>query len=145
MPAASSTLPIVNGGGSCMFDVSRLLVLLSLQALAHLVLASAMENGLVFACWECLIDIAAKKPKMSINACANDNWIGRERIHVREASQATKNARVSGQVLLEAGSIGPTRRSRSPGEGSHGERHLLRAADCRRAFQGVAAAVGRTR
>ena len=36
------------------------------------------------------MDIVAKKPKMPVNACANDNWIGRERVHVREASTATK-------------------------------------------------------
>ena len=27
---------------------------------------------------------------MPIDACANDNWIGRERVHVREASLGTK-------------------------------------------------------
>ncbi|MCP4965331.1 MAG: hypothetical protein GY926_08845, partial [bacterium] len=48
------------------------------------------ETALIFACWDCLVDIAAKKPKMPFNACANDNWIGRERLHVREASPATK-------------------------------------------------------
>ena len=48
------------------------------------------ENALVWTCWDCLEDIAARKPKMPINACANDNWIGRERVHVREASLATK-------------------------------------------------------
>jgi hypothetical protein len=48
------------------------------------------EFGIVFCCWDCLVDIAARKPKMPLNACANDNWIGRERRHVREASQATK-------------------------------------------------------
>jgi hypothetical protein len=37
-----------------------------------------------------LQDIAANKPKMPVNACANDNWVGRERQHVREASRATK-------------------------------------------------------
>ena len=48
------------------------------------------ENCHVWTCWECLRDIAAKTPKMPVNACANDNWIGRERLHVREASTATK-------------------------------------------------------
>ena len=48
------------------------------------------ENGIVWTCWDCLVDIAARKPKLPINACANDNWIGRERVHVREASLATK-------------------------------------------------------
>ena len=48
------------------------------------------ENGIVWTCWDCLVDIAARKPKLPINACANDNWIGRERLHVREASLATK-------------------------------------------------------
>jgi len=36
------------------------------------------------------MDLAGKQPKMPINACVNDNWIGRERSHVRAASQATK-------------------------------------------------------
>jgi hypothetical protein len=48
------------------------------------------EDGIVFACWDCLSDLAATKPKMPLNACANDNWVGRERTYVREASQATK-------------------------------------------------------
>ena len=48
------------------------------------------ENGIVWTCWDCLVDIAARKPKLPTNACANDNWIGRERLHVREASLATK-------------------------------------------------------
>ena len=47
-------------------------------------------DGLVWACWECLSDLCAKKPKMPFNAVANDNWIGRERVHVRGASKATK-------------------------------------------------------
>ena len=44
----------------------------------------------MWTCWDCLVDIAARKPKLPTNACANDNWIGRERLHVREASLATK-------------------------------------------------------
>ena len=36
------------------------------------------------------MDVAAQNPKMPVNACANDNWIGRERVNVREASTATK-------------------------------------------------------
>ena len=44
----------------------------------------------MFACWPCLVDIASRKPVMPLNACINDNWIGRERIHVRDASMATK-------------------------------------------------------
>ena len=47
-------------------------------------------NSHVWSCWDCLMDIIGKKPKMPVNACANDNWIGRERAHVREASTATK-------------------------------------------------------
>ncbi len=46
-------------------------------------------DAVVFCCWDCLADIADKKPKMPVNACANDSWIGRERTHVREASAAT--------------------------------------------------------
>ena len=34
--------------------------------------------------------IASKKPTMLLNACVDDNWIGRERPHVRESSIATK-------------------------------------------------------
>ena len=44
----------------------------------------------VWACWECLTDLGAVKPKMPRDACANDNWIGREKIHVRDSSRATK-------------------------------------------------------
>ena len=48
------------------------------------------ETGIAWTCWECLRDIAAKHPKMPIYACANDNWVGRERVHVRSATWATK-------------------------------------------------------
>ena len=48
------------------------------------------KHGVVLTCWECLVDLGAKNPIMPVNACANDNWLGRERRHVREASQATK-------------------------------------------------------
>ena len=44
----------------------------------------------VWSCLDYLEDIAAKKPKMPVYACVNDNWIGRERVHVRNASTATK-------------------------------------------------------
>jgi len=46
--------------------------------------------GLVWMCFDCMNDICAKKVKMPLNALANDNWIGRERVHVREASKGTK-------------------------------------------------------
>ena len=46
------------------------------------------ENCHVWSCWDCLMDVAAQNPKMPVNACANDNWIGRERVNVREASTA---------------------------------------------------------
>ena len=48
------------------------------------------EDCHVWSCWDCLMDVVAQKPKMPVNACANDNWIGRERVNVREASAATK-------------------------------------------------------
>ena len=48
------------------------------------------ENWHVWSCWDCLMDVVAKKPKMPVNACANDNWLGRERVNVRNASTATK-------------------------------------------------------
>ena len=44
----------------------------------------------VCACWECVNDVCAKKPIMPLNGLTNDNWIGREKVHVREASKATK-------------------------------------------------------
>ena len=47
-------------------------------------------DSLVWACWSCLTDLCAKKPRMPLNALANDNWGGRERPHVRNASKATK-------------------------------------------------------
>ena len=47
-------------------------------------------TALVWACWECISDLCAKKPKMPLNGLTNDNWIGRERAHVRGASKATK-------------------------------------------------------
>ena len=64
------------------------------------------ENGLVFTCWDCLVDIAAKKSKMPLNACANDNWIGRERRHVRGASQGTKTLASLGRCSWEQVRLG---------------------------------------
>ena len=47
-------------------------------------------DAYVWACWDCLNDLCAKKPKLPLNGLTNDNWIGREKVHVREASKATK-------------------------------------------------------
>ena len=41
-------------------------------------------------CWQCLCDLAGPHPRMPLYALANDNWIGRERLEVREASEATR-------------------------------------------------------
>ena len=38
---------------------------------------------------------------MPLNACANDNWIGRERPHVRDASKATKMLAAVGRVCMQ--------------------------------------------
>ena len=38
------------------------------------------ENNLVWTCWDCLQDLGAKKPKMPVYACANDNWDGRKNV-----------------------------------------------------------------
>ena len=43
---------------------------------------------------------------MPINACANDNWIGRERLHVREASLATKMLASLGRCCWEQVRLG---------------------------------------
>ena len=47
-------------------------------------------TGIVWACWDCLQDVCSKRPMIPLNACANDNWIGRERTNVRAATVATK-------------------------------------------------------
>ena len=47
-------------------------------------------GGFVWACWGCLSCVADKNPRMPLNALVNDNWLGREKKHVREASVATK-------------------------------------------------------
>ena len=47
-------------------------------------------RGFTWACWDCVSDLGAAKPKMPVFACANDNWIGRERDCARTASRATK-------------------------------------------------------
>ena len=44
----------------------------------------------VWACWDCVSDLCAKKPKMPLNGLTNDNWIGREKVYAREATKATK-------------------------------------------------------
>ena len=46
--------------------------------------------GLVWACWGCLQDLCSKRPQIPLDALVNDNWIGREKINVREATVATK-------------------------------------------------------
>ena len=43
----------------------------------------------VWSCMECLEDLCGTHPKMPVNAVANDNWIGREKLIVRNASRAT--------------------------------------------------------
>ena len=52
------------------------------------------------------MDIITKKPKMPVNACANDNWIGRERAHVREESTATKGLAASGRCCWKQVRLG---------------------------------------
>ena len=44
----------------------------------------------VWACWGCMSSLCLKKPLMPLDACVNDNWIGRKRQRVREASEGTK-------------------------------------------------------
>ena len=48
------------------------------------------SDGIVWACWECLSSLGTVKPSMPLNGLTNDNWIGREKKHVRDASTATK-------------------------------------------------------
>ena len=62
----------------------------------------------VWACWECLTDVCAHKPRLPVNACANDNWMGRERTHVRNASRATKMLASLGRCRGNPGAIGYT-------------------------------------
>eukprot|EP00812_Abedinium_dasypus_P007843 NODE_1_length_8589_cov_4.556480.p1 GENE.NODE_1_length_8589_cov_4.556480~~NODE_1_length_8589_cov_4.556480.p1 ORF type:complete len:2586 (+),score=446.46 NODE_1_length_8589_cov_4.556480:571-8328(+) len=63
-------------------------------------------DSLVWVCWECLADIGGKKPKLPVNSCANDNWIGRERKHVREASAATKMLASLGRCCMKQVRLG---------------------------------------
>ena len=44
----------------------------------------------VWMCRECLADLGRSRPRIPKNALANDNWIGREPMVVRDASQGTK-------------------------------------------------------
>ena len=43
----------------------------------------------VWSCRECQRDLCGPHPKLPLNAVANDNWIGREKLLVRNASRAT--------------------------------------------------------
>ena len=43
----------------------------------------------VWSCRECQQDLCGPHPKLPLNAVANDNWIGREKLLVRNASRAT--------------------------------------------------------
>ena len=44
----------------------------------------------VWTCWDCLASLGAQQPRMPLNGLTNDNWIGREKVHVRDATPATK-------------------------------------------------------
>ena len=57
-------------------------------------------------CRACLADLGSSRPRMPKNALANDNWIGREPMVVRTASQGTV-AELSWEGVLEAGAAGP--------------------------------------
>jgi hypothetical protein len=43
----------------------------------------------VWSCRDCVHDLCGAHPKMPLNAVANDNWIGREKLLVRNATRAT--------------------------------------------------------
>ena len=47
-------------------------------------------EGIVWACWPCLLDLCSKKLKIPLDGLVNDNWIGREWVKVRETTEATK-------------------------------------------------------
>ena len=57
-------------------------------------------------CWECLSDLAAPHPRMPLYALANDNWIGRERLEVRETSEATRWLSCLGRVCWKQVRLG---------------------------------------
>ena len=42
------------------------------------------------ACWDCLASLGARTPHIPLCGLTNDNWIGREKKHVRVATAATK-------------------------------------------------------
>ena len=47
-------------------------------------------NGVAWACWDCICSLCGKNPKQQpLNGLTNDNWIGREKEYVRDASTAT--------------------------------------------------------
>ena len=47
-------------------------------------------DGVAWACWDCICSLCGKNPKQQpLNGLTNDNWIGREKEYVREASKAT--------------------------------------------------------
>jgi hypothetical protein len=64
-------------------DVSQLLNLPACAGIGD-------PKGIVWACWECLIDLCSKRPQIPLDAFVNDNWIGREWINVRRATYAAK-------------------------------------------------------
>ena len=49
-------------------------------------------------CWQCLVDLSGARPRMPLYALANDNWVGRERVEVKEASEATRWLSCLGRV-----------------------------------------------
>jgi hypothetical protein len=47
-------------------------------------------DSTVQACWDCIASLGARNPRMPSCGLTNDNWIGREKKHVRVATSATK-------------------------------------------------------
>ena len=55
-------------------------------------------NVASWVCWDCLVDLSGARPRLPLYSLANDNWIGRERVEVREASEATRWLSCLGRV-----------------------------------------------
>ena len=63
-------------------------------------------DELVWSCWNCLQDLCAEKPRVPLDALVNDNWVGREKLNVRNATVATKTLLSHGRLCMKQVRLG---------------------------------------
>ena len=87
-----TNVPVLNSSMLPQVDVSQLDASVVGAAYGNLPKCAGIgdPDGIVWACWQCLVDLCSKRPKIPLDALVNDNWIGREWATVRDTTEATK-------------------------------------------------------